>query len=140
MRLTSLSAAALALSACATPAPAPAVAPVRDMANVEHYVWGEINEGWRFVDRPDLSVIRERMKPGGKETRHAHAKARQFFYVLSGEFTMELEGRSLTLHPGQGVEIPPGAPHQAQNLSSADTEFIVVSQPTSRGDRIDAPQ
>jgi mannose-6-phosphate isomerase-like protein (cupin superfamily) len=128
------------VSGCAAMPPQPAIAPVLDPGNVEHYVWGQINDGWRFVDRADLSVIRERMKPGGKEVRHYHVKARQFFYVLTGEFTMELNGVSHTLHPGQGIEIPPGSPHQAQNLSAADAEFMTISQPTSKGDRVEAPK
>lgn len=132
---------AMTLDACAeAPSPKPAIAPVVDAASVEHYIWGEINEGWRLVDRPDLSVIRERMKPGGKETRHHHEKARQFFYVLSGQFTMELDGVVHTLSPGQGIEIPPGLPHQAMNASGADTEFMAISQPASQGDRVDAPR
>jgi mannose-6-phosphate isomerase-like protein (cupin superfamily) len=128
------------LSGCAAVPPHPAIAPVLDANSVEHYVWGEINDGWRFVDRADLSVIRERMRPGGKEVRHSHVKARQFFYVLSGDFTMELDGVAHTLHSGQGIEIPPGAPHQAQNLSLADCEFLTISKPTSKGDRVEVPR
>ena len=110
-----------------------------DDGNAEHYIWGEINDGWRYVDRGDLSVIHERMKPGGREVRHAHQKARQFFYVLSGQFSMELDGTVHTLNPGQGLEIPPGSPHQAMNLSDADVDFMVVSTPTSKGDRVLVP-
>lgn len=127
----------LAFAACAAaPATAPKpVAPVIDASTAEHYVWGEINDGWRLVDRADLSVIQEKMAPGGKEVRHRHLKARQFFYVIEGEFTMELEGVRHTLHPRQGIEIPPGAAHQALNLSDKPTAFVVTSMPNSRGDR-----
>ena len=113
--------------------------PVVDASNAEHYVWGEINDGWRLVDRADLSVIQEKMAPGGKEVRHRHLKARQFFYVIAGEFTMELEGVRHTLKPRQGIEIPPGAAHQAMNLSDTPAEFVVTSMPNSRGDREEVP-
>jgi mannose-6-phosphate isomerase-like protein (cupin superfamily) len=76
------------------------------------------------------------MPPGTAEARHYHAAARQFFFVLSGTATMELEGNLLTLHPQQGIEVPPGMPHQMRNDSDADVEFLVVSQPPSHGDRI----
>lgn len=61
----------------------------------EHYVWGEVNDGWHLVKRDDLSVIEERIQPGAAEVRHYHQKARQFFYVLAGELTMEAGGRRI---------------------------------------------
>jgi mannose-6-phosphate isomerase-like protein (cupin superfamily) len=139
---TSAAAGAMLLAGCAAAPPAveTAAAPIVDVSNAGHYVWGEINDGWRLVDRPDLSVIQEKMAPGGKEVRHRHLKARQFFYVIAGEFTMELEGVRHTLSPRQGIEIPPGAAHQAMNLSGAPAEFVVTSMPNSRGDREEAPQ
>ena len=72
-----------------------------------------------------------------KEVRHYHCQSRQFFLVLSGELTMELEGKLHTLSAHQGIEIPPQAKHQAQNLSPHAVEFVVISHPTTRGDRID---
>ena len=35
-----------------------------------------------MLNRPELSVIQERVPPGDRERRHLHSKARQFFYVL----------------------------------------------------------
>ena len=32
------------------------------------------------------------MPPGTAETRHKHSRVRQFFYVLSGELTLEVKG------------------------------------------------
>lgn len=113
------------------------MAGVVDDSNAEHYVWGGVNDGWRYVARNDLSVIHERMTPGAREVRHYHGKARQFFHVLDGTFSMELDGTVHTLQPGQGIEIPPGMPHQAMNLSEADVHLIVVSTPTSTGDRVE---
>jgi len=55
----------------------------------EHYIWGDVCHGWRLLSQPDLSVIQERVPPGGAETRHYHTNARQFFFVLSGTATME---------------------------------------------------
>ncbi len=58
----------------------------------EHYVWGEVCDGWHLEQAPELSVIEERMPPGASEQRHRHEVARQFFYVLAGELTMEVDG------------------------------------------------
>lgn len=104
-------------------------------ASAEHYLWGEVCDGWRLVADEHLSVIEERMPPGATEQRHLHTEARQFFYVLQGELTMELEGRMHPLRQGQGIEVPPGAPHQAMNRSCSDTRFLVISAPPAQGDR-----
>ncbi len=101
----------------------------------EHYLWGSQCDGWHLLKTPELSVIQERMLPGTAEVRHFHHRAQQFFYVLSGEALMELEGRSVSLGAGQGVAIPAGAAHQLRNASDADVHFLVISQPPSHGDR-----
>jgi len=104
--------------------------------NAEHYLWGDQCDGWHLTKGPELSVIQERMPAGTSETRHCHEKARQFFFLLSGIATMEMDGRETVLGPREGIEIPPGVPHRIRNDSEADAEFLVVSQPTTRGDRI----
>lgn len=101
----------------------------------EHYVWGGASDGWHLVKRDDLSVIQERMPPGASESRHKHARARQFFFVLSGRATMELDGERVELGPREGVEVPPGVAHTMTNRSDADVEFLVVSAPKAHGDR-----
>lgn len=48
---------------------------------------------------------------------------------------MELEGVMHHLSSQQGIEIPPNARHQARNKSAASVEFLVISHPSTRGDR-----
>lgn len=105
--------------------------------NAEHYTWGEQCDGWYLVKRQDMGIIHERMPAGAQEIRHYHSVSRQFFFVLNGSLTMELEGEHHLIASQQGIEIPPYAKHQARNDSSNDVEFLVFSQPTSRGDRTD---
>jgi quercetin dioxygenase-like cupin family protein len=87
----------------------------------------------------ELSIIQERMPPGASESRHRHGRARQFFYVLRGQLTLECAGRHHRLSSGQGLEIEPGVPHEARNDSADPVDFLVVSQPPSHGDREPAP-
>ncbi|KQM97122.1 cupin [Sphingobium sp. Leaf26] len=126
--------AAAASVAASSPTPQPV-----QKAGADHYVWGGVNDGWHLVKRDDLSVIEERIQPGAAEVRHHHEQARQFFYVLAGELTMEAAGRTHRLTAGQGIEIAPGVPHQAQNRSAAPVEILVTSTPKSHGDRVEAP-
>lgn len=107
-------------------------------ATADHYRWSDRCDGWHLARSSALSVIEERMPPGTRESRHRHAISRQFFYVLSGVLTMEVEGTRHRLTPRSGIEIAPGVAHQATNEGDADAEFIVVSTPPSHGDRIAA--
>jgi mannose-6-phosphate isomerase-like protein (cupin superfamily) len=108
-------------------------------ATAEHYTWGGGCDGWHLVKTPELSVIHERMPPGSAEVRHAHHAARQFFFALEGTATLEIAGRIVVLHPQQGLEVPPGVPHQMRNESDGPIEFLVISQPPSHGDRVLVP-
>jgi mannose-6-phosphate isomerase-like protein (cupin superfamily) len=103
--------------------------------NAEHYVWGSGCDGWHLLKEPGLSVIQELVPPGKGEVRHFHTKARQFFYVLTGRATLELEGEAVAFGPGEGVQVPPGVPHRFFNNGTEAVEFIVVSSPTTQGDR-----
>ena len=103
----------------------------------QHYGWGNGCEGWHLVRAQNLSVIEERMPPGTQEARHWHARARQFFYVLAGTLTLEVEGVTHTLAARSGIELPQGTAHQASNQTAADVEFLVISEPPSHGDRHD---
>ena len=102
----------------------------------EHYVWGEDCDGWHLVKSAGLSVIHERMPAGASEVRHFHRNSRQFFFVLSGTATIEVDGRVEVLREHEGVEVPPRIPHQMRNESEREVEFLVVSHPPSHGDRV----
>ncbi|MCX8025214.1 MAG: cupin domain-containing protein [Thermanaerothrix sp.] len=104
--------------------------------NAEHYEWGQHCDGWYLVKSLPFTVIQERMPPHTAETRHWHTVSHQFFYILSGQATMEINGDICLLHAQQGVEVPPQMPHQMMNTSDADLEFIVISCPPSHGDRV----
>lgn len=107
--------------------------------NAEHYSWGQGCDGWHLLAGDDLSVIEERMPPGAAEVRHRHARSRQFFYVLEGQLTLELDGVIHRLPAGHGLHVAPEQAHQARNEGPGDVRMLVVSSPRSHGDRIEAP-
>jgi mannose-6-phosphate isomerase-like protein (cupin superfamily) len=108
--------------------------------SAEHYKWGgprgDDCDGWHLVKTPELSVIEEFMPARTNEVRHSHVHARQFFFVLEGELTLEVERHDFVLQAGEGIEISPGQQHQALNRSATPVRMIVTSQPPSHGDRI----
>jgi mannose-6-phosphate isomerase-like protein (cupin superfamily) len=99
--------------------------------------WGDNCQGWTLVATDRLYVIQERMPPQTDEVRHVHDQTRQFYYVLTGEALVEVADQTEPLRAGEGVEIPPGMPHQLRNPSHVLLEFLVVSSAPPRNDRRD---
>jgi mannose-6-phosphate isomerase-like protein (cupin superfamily) len=104
--------------------------------SLDHYQWGEACDGWVLVDEDSLSVKLERMPPHTSEITHYHQKALQFFYILRGEATFEIENKQVTAKKGEGVHIRPGQKHRILNNAAENLEFILSSQPSTTGDRI----
>lgn len=109
---------------------------VKSLKNAEHYTWGNQCDGWHLVQLATLSIIQERMPPGTAEVKHYHQRAHQFFFVLSGQATLEIDTETVVLSAQEGIEIPPGLAHQMRNDATTDLVFIVTSVPKSHGDRI----
>lgn len=105
--------------------------------SAEHYIWGAACDGWHLAKGNNLSVIHERMPGKTEEVRHYHERARQFFFVLSGEAMLEVNGVRLMLREQEGAEVPPGVWHQMKNERYDEVEFLVISTPPTRGDRIE---
>lgn len=112
---------------------------IQSRASAPSYTWGEVCLGWRLLDTPGLSVIEEVVPAGAGEVWHRHGQAHQFFYVLEGEVTMEFTDGVCTFGAGQGLGVPPGVPHRLANRSGQPVRFLVVSAPSTRGDRLDLP-
>jgi mannose-6-phosphate isomerase-like protein (cupin superfamily) len=110
---------------------------IKNLTNGEHYRWGDVCDGWRLLDRPDLSVIQERIPPGAGEVRHYHSRARQLFFVLDGTLAIYVKDSCFHLSRQDSLEIAPGDPHSVRNEGDADAIFLVISAPTTRGDRTD---
>lgn len=107
--------------------------------NGEHYNWGNNCSGWHLVKSRGLSVIEELMPANTSEDKHYHNFSEQYFYILKGTATFEIENTIVEVHKGEGVHIRPQVLHRIRNNESTDLEFLVISQPTTSGDRINEP-
>lgn len=104
--------------------------------NAQHYRWGDGCDGWHLVDQGTLSVIQERVPPGKSEKPHYHESSRQFFFVLDGTATLEIDGKNVIVKEREGIEVPPKVRHLLRNNSNADLVFLVISSPRSHSDRV----
>ena len=109
---------------------------IKSTENAEHYIWGDNCEGWLLLLSDTLSVIQERMPPGTSEQLHYHEHAQQVFYILSGRATFEIEGEIKTVEANQSIAIKPGSKHRIWNDRDSYLHFLVISEPKTRGDRI----
>jgi mannose-6-phosphate isomerase-like protein (cupin superfamily) len=105
--------------------------------NAPSFAWQEVCEGWTFVSTGKLHVIQERMPHGASELRHVHRRTHQFYFILHGGASVEIDGTEHALDRGDGIEIPPGSVHQLRNATSAPLEFLVISTQPPRSDRTD---
>lgn len=92
--------------------------------------------GWRLVDSPTLSVIHENMPSGTSENMHFHNNAQQFFFIVNGTATFEVDEEIFEVCAGQGMHILPKKKHRILNNTDTTLEFIVISEPKSHGDRV----
>ena len=109
--------------------------PARSRETAEHYTWGDSCDGWRLLSRDDLSVIEERVPPGRGEVAHFHTRARQVFYVLAGRITIDLPTESVVVAVGESLEVEPSVTHRVHNPFDTDAIFLVISAPSTLGDR-----
>ena len=103
--------------------------------NAQSYPWGESCTAWHLVNTKSLSVIQEIIPPGASERKHRHAKAQQFFFVLKGKATFEIDGKTVEIGPMHGIHIKPKQVHLVSNESDKDLELLVISEPHSHIDR-----
>jgi len=66
---------------------------------------------------------------------HQHEAEDEFFYVIEGELTIEVEGQApVRLAPGQGVTIPMGKPHFPRAKGRTVVLMVEKSSVNPRGD------
>lgn len=108
-----------------------------DKSVVEHYKWGTNCDGWHLLKSRDLSIIEERMPSGTSEIEHYHEVAEQFFLILKGKATFINNDQRVEVSERSGIYIAPKVVHRIKNEGGSDLEFVVISSPSTQGDRIE---
>jgi uncharacterized cupin superfamily protein len=60
---------------------------------------------------------------------HRHSREDEWFYVLDGEITAEIDGCRTVLHAGGSAFAPRGTAHTFQNFGSAAARILVMVTP-----------
>jgi len=71
------------------------------------------------------------LQPGQEsgEKGNEHAQSDQVLYVISGELKAEIGSESATLHTGDVVIVPAGAPHRFRNSGKSPAQTLNVYAP-----------
>jgi len=60
---------------------------------------------------------------------HRHSYEDEWFYVLTGEITIEVHGELSVLSPGNSAFAPRGTAHTIQNFDDSPAEMLVMTTP-----------
>lgn len=73
------------------------------------------------------SLAEARIPAGGATQRHFHKLSEEFYFLLEGEGTMEINGEMQSVKPGDAILIPAGAWHQI--TATRDLQFLCCCAP-----------
>ena len=117
-------------------APATPAVAVTDAAQlpVEKSAWGSLQ--WLCNQKLAPGALQTvgiaEILPGQHNPLHFHPNCEEVLYVLSGQGTQRVDGRTIEIKPGMTVCIPTGAKH---NLTNTGTDPIRCLISFSSGDR-----
>lgn len=76
------------------------------------------------------SLAEARVPAGNSTQRHYHKDSEEFYYILSGKGSMEIDGEMREVGPEDAILIPPGAWHTI--TASEDLVFLCCCAPPYR--------
>jgi mannose-6-phosphate isomerase-like protein (cupin superfamily) len=85
-----------------------------------------------------FSLLETLWAPAFPAPLHVHARADELYYVLEGELTVYLPGRTLRRSPGGWVYCPRGLPHTYEVTSSTPARLLYVGSPAGFEDFVAA--
>ncbi len=75
------------------------------------------------------SLAEAGLPPDGATQRHYHRKSEELYFILEGQATMEINGETREVSPGDGILIPAGAWHQIHASKDTPLRFLCCCSP-----------
>ncbi len=79
-----------------------------------------------------LFVIENTFHAKGGPARHLHYRQDEWFYVVAGEFLMEVGEQRFVLHPGDALLAPRNVPHVWAYVGDATGRILVTFMPAGK--------
>src|SRR5690349_1866828 len=89
------------------------------------------------------SLAEATLKPGAATEPHYHPMTEEIYYILRGTGRMQIGNQFRIVGPGDGIGIPPGAPHTIVNTGNEDLVFLCCCAPAYTHDdtiMVDLPE
>jgi quercetin dioxygenase-like cupin family protein len=74
-------------------------------------------------------VFHQDVPPMSGPPLHRHSREDEWFYVLDGEITFEIDGRRKVLHAGGSAFAPRGTAHTFKNFGDSSAKMLVMVTP-----------
>jgi mannose-6-phosphate isomerase-like protein (cupin superfamily) len=74
-------------------------------------------------------LLENRSDGNTKTPIHVHARDDETVYIIEGELTAVIEGKSRRLTAGESMFLPRGHPHQLVNVSGNPGKYILIGTP-----------
>ena len=79
-----------------------------------------------------LFVLENTFHAKGGPARHLHCDQDEWFYVVAGEFLMEVGNERLALHPGDALLAPRNIPHVWAHVGDDTGRLLVTFRPAGK--------
>jgi mannose-6-phosphate isomerase-like protein (cupin superfamily) len=76
-----------------------------------------------------VAVFRHTVPPLSGPPLHRHSHEDEWFYVLKGEITIEVDGERSVLRPGGSAFAPRGTAHTFKNFGESPAEMLMITTP-----------
>lgn len=105
---------------------------IRQLARQQPFTTKDGSTIRSILDRTNAPVanqsLAEAVVPAGCATqRHYHRVSEEFYFILEGSGTMEIDGETQEVGPGDAILIPPGAWHTIR--AAAELRFLCCCAP-----------
>jgi quercetin dioxygenase-like cupin family protein len=96
----------------------------------EHAVWRTDRMGKSTIfESSHVLVGLNAFEPGQRHSLHAHAGMDKMYYVIEGRGLFLLDGRELSMEPGDMLVAPEGIPHGVNNTGPERLLVLAVIAP-----------
>lgn len=107
---------------------------IRNISDQEPFTTKDGSTIRSILDRANAPVEKQslaeaRVPAGGATQRHYHKLSEEFYFLLEGEGTMEIDGTIREVGPGDAVLIPSGAWHEIRAGRAGDLRFLCCCAP-----------
>jgi mannose-6-phosphate isomerase-like protein (cupin superfamily) len=78
---------------------------------------------------PAQSLAEATLEPDQATQRHFHRRTEEIYFVTKGSGSLEVDGETRRVRPGDAILIPPGAWHTLENDGTSELTILCICSP-----------